>query len=143
MTFHTVYRDTASIVGNHGDDRDAAVRLRHAVTVALADPELSLIVGVVELNSEGRRVGRFASASDLLERADPVAVAVAGQAPTSEAQDVEATAKQPRELDAEVLEWSREAGLNLVGASESPLFQEAAELIGKRWTGSIIVVLGS
>jgi hypothetical protein len=74
MSFTVLYRDTGSVIGHHAD-RGAAIR--DAMTVALDRPDLSLIVGVVELDEDGMPVSLPISASDLLATGDPDAVAVA------------------------------------------------------------------
>ena len=76
MTFYALYRSTADVVGHH-HDRESAVR--HAVRAAVAAPDLSLDVGIVEIDDDtGSAVGPFVSASELLDVEDAAAIEIVG-----------------------------------------------------------------
>jgi hypothetical protein len=74
MSYYALYRSTADVVGHHDDRASAA---RQAVRIALAAPDLSLDVGIVEIDDEGGGpVGSFVAASDLLAAEDAAAMEV-------------------------------------------------------------------
>jgi hypothetical protein len=75
MSFITLYAENASVLSTHTERRDA---VRGAVTIAMQRPDLSIEVGVAEIDDHtGLAIKPFVSASELLAANDPDAVAAA------------------------------------------------------------------
>jgi DNA-binding protein HU-beta len=112
MTYTVLYRDTGSVIGHHAD-RESAVR--DAVSIALDRPDLTFLVGVVEIGEDGMPLAPFASASDLLATNDPDAIAVADRHDQNDA-EVAGTAAEAGVL----FEREHDPGVDVLIESRGP-----------------------
>jgi hypothetical protein len=98
VSFVVLYRDSGSVLGTYAD-REHAVSA--AVTVAMERPDLSFVVGLIEVGDDGLRVASFESASDLLASGDPLATTIVDSLATQSQVAVEPSmAEQSLEEDA-------------------------------------------